>query len=168
MDAHAEGKIYKLASGKWYVHCRWCSREERFEADLTEDQAYGMLTNHKWRLSMPGKKYAQRNWSCPACAKWFTEGNEDEHEEETTATATTTDTAESASQEVQELKAESVALKAEIEMWKAEIVEVKSGLKAVIDQHVASEAERDDVIKNLKQIVETLAAQVTSVPDDEL
>ena len=48
---------------------------------------------------------------------------------------------------------------------KAEIVELKSGLKAVVDEHVASEAVRDDVIKNLKQMVETLAGQVFAVPD---
>ena len=68
---------------------------------------------------------------------------------------------------MQQLKAESVELKAEIEMLKADIVELMSGLKAVVDRHVASEAVRDDVIKNLKQMVETLAAQVFAVPDDD-
>ena len=104
------------------------------------------------------KKY--RYWSCPRCAKWY-EWHGDDEEEETTTTA------ESDSHDVQQLKAESVELKAEIEILKAEIVELKSGLKAVVDEHVASEAVRDDVIKNLKQMVETLAAQVTAAPDGE-
>ena len=49
MEAHAEegavppGKLCKLSSGKWYVHCKWCRQEARFEADLTEDEAIGML-----------------------------------------------------------------------------------------------------------------------------
>ena len=174
MDAHTEemtvpaGKLRQLSSGKWYVRCRWCDEEARLDA-RNENEAYGML--HEWRLSMPRRKYHQRNWSRPRCAELW---------QDTTPTAT--DAAGSAGQPaakrailrpnlrwgVQQLKAEVVELKAEIRILKAEIVELKSGLKAVFDQHVASEAERDDVIKNLKQIVETLAAQVTSVPDDEL
>ena len=114
----------------------------------------------KWRESMVKKPNKYRYWCCPRCAKWY-EWHDDDEEEETTTTA------EGDSHEMQQLKAESVELKAEIKMLKADIVELKSGLKAVIDQHVASEAERDDVIKNLKQMVETLAAQVTSVPEDE-
>ena len=104
------------------------------------------------------KKY--RYWSCPRCAKWY-EWHGDDEEEETTTTA------EADSHDVQQLKAESVELKAEIEILKAEIVELKSGLKAVVDEHVASDAVRDDVVKNLKQMVETLAAQVTKVPEDD-
>ena len=169
MDAHAEemtvpaGKLCKLALGTWYVHCNWCNRDERFEADLTEDEAYGML--EEWRLSMPNKQDRYRFFSWPICAEWY----EDDMKEATTATAeaasqlapttaTTTDTAESASQEVQQLKAEVVELKAEIERLKPEVVELKFELKAVVDKHIASEAARDEVTQKLKQMVEKLMA----------
>ena len=178
MEAHAEemtvpaGKLRQLSSGKWHVRCKWCGQEARFEADLTEDEAYGML--EKWRLSIPKRQEKYRFWACPICKEWY----EDDKIEATTdtaesasqlapTTATTTDTAESASQEVQQLKAEVVELKAEIERLKAEVVQLKFGLKAVADQHVASEAVHDDVTKKLKQMVEKLTAQVTAVPDDK-
>ena len=76
--------LRRLATGEWYVHCKWCETETRFEA-RNEEEAYGML--HEWRLSMPRRKYHQRNWSCPRCAEWW---------QETTPTAT--DTAGSAGQ----------------------------------------------------------------------
>ena len=107
------------------MECRWCDEEARLEAP-NEEEAYGML--HEWRLSMPRRKYHQRNWSCPCCAKWW---------QDTTPTAT--DTAGSAGepaakraillpnvrQEVQQLKAEIVELKAEVERLNAEVVELK-------------------------------------------
>ena len=75
----------------------------------------------EWRLSMPCRPSKERFWSCPTCA----EGHQDPK-------PTTTDTAESASQEVddlklevQQLKAEVVELKAEVERLKAEVVELK-------------------------------------------
>ena len=88
--------------------------------------AYSML--HEWRLSILRRKYHQRNWSCPCCAKWW---------QDTTPTAT--DTAGSAGepaakraillpnvrQEVWQLKAEIVELKAEVERLNAEVVELK-------------------------------------------
>ena len=115
MDAETEavqiGKLHKLPSGLWYVHCRWCEKEARFQA-RDEDEAYGMLD--EWRLSMPCRPSKERFWSCPTCA----EGHQDPK-------PTTTDTAESASQEVQQLKAEVVELKAEVERLKAEVVELK-------------------------------------------
>ena len=83
---------------------------------------------HEWRLSILRRKYHQRNWSCPCCAKWW---------QDTTPTAT--DTAGSAGepaakraillpnvrQEVWQLKAEIVELKAEVERLNAEVVELK-------------------------------------------
>ena len=80
------GKLCQLPSGLWYVHCRWCDEEARLEAP-NEEEAYGML--HEWRLSMPRRKYHQRNWSCPRCAEWW---------QDTTPTATDTAEAEAASQ----------------------------------------------------------------------
>ena len=82
-------------------------------------------------------------------------------------TATTTDTVGSASQEAQQLKAEVVELKTEIERLKPEVVQLKFELKAVVGQHVASEAAYDDVTQKLKQMVEKLMAQVTAFPDDD-
>ena len=124
MDAESDempvpaGKLRELSSGLWYVHCRWCDEEARLEA-LNENEAYGML--HGWRLSMPRRKYPQRNWSCPECAKWWSEKKRKE-----------TDAAGSASQpaakrinlrgnlrwQVEELKAEVTELKAEVDKWK--------------------------------------------------
>ena len=70
---------------------------------------------------MPCRPSEERFWSCPTCAE--------EHQD---PKPTTTDTAESASQEVddlklevQQLKAEVVELKAEVERLKAEVVELK-------------------------------------------
>ena len=131
MDAHAEegtvpaGKVHQLSSGKWYVRCKWCLQEARFEAHLTEEQAYGML--HAWRLSVPGKQYSQRNWSCTSCAKWYANSDDGDNGEETAATTTTTATSGSVSQGVQQLKAEVVELKAEIERLEAEVAELKFG-----------------------------------------
>ena len=61
----------------------------------------------EWRLSMPCRPSKERFWSCPTCA----EGHQDPK-------PTTTDTAESASQEVDDLKLE-------VQQLKAEVVELK-------------------------------------------
>ena len=117
MDAESEemtvqvGKLRQMPSGLWYVHCKWCDEEARLQAP-NEDEACRMLD--EWRLSMPCRPSKERFWSCPTCA----EGHQDPK-------PTTTDTAESASQEVQQLKAEVVELKAEVERLKAEVVELK-------------------------------------------
>ncbi|MDA8584320.1 septum formation initiator family protein, partial [bacterium] len=102
----------------WYVHCKWCDEEARLQAP-NKDEACRML--EEWRLSMPCRPSEERFWSCPTCAE--------EHQD---PKPTTTDTAESASQEVddvklriQQLKAEVVELKAEVERLKAEVVELK-------------------------------------------
>ena len=130
MDAETEavqiGKLRQLPSGEWYVHCRWCEKEARFQA-RNEDEAYGML--EEWRLYWDEW---QADWSCPACCEYW-----DVPEPTTTETAETaaTDAAGSAGQlvdaaatsfdalqlEVVALKAEIVELKAEVEMlrWKA-------------------------------------------------
>ncbi|MDA8584318.1 hypothetical protein N9L68_08775 [bacterium] len=119
-DPSAAGKLRQLPDGLWYVHCKWCDQEAHLQA-RNEEEAYGML-NVEWRLSMPGKKYEKRNWSCPRCA---------EHFKGTTPTAM--DTAESAGQlaaaatalsfddlnsEVKQLKAKIEELKADVENWK--------------------------------------------------
>ena len=54
-----------------------------------------------------------------------------------------------------------------MEEWTDEFIsKAQSELKAVVDQHVASEVAHDEVIQMLKQLVEKLMAQVTAVPDD--
>ena len=122
MDAESEavqvGKLRQLPSGLWYVHCKWCDEEARLQAP-NEDEACRMLD--EWRMSMPCRPRKGSFWSCPTCA----EGHQDPK-------PTTMDTAESASQEVddlklevQQLKAEVVELKAEVERLKAEVVELK-------------------------------------------
>ena len=73
------GKIRQLQDGKWYVHCKHCAQETTLQA-RNEEEAYGMLNERKWRLSMPGKKYEKRNWSCPSCAELWSK--------DTTPTAT--------------------------------------------------------------------------------
>ena len=95
-----------------------------FKADCNsrrsyEEEAYAMLDD--WRPSMPREPSKECFWSCPTCA----EGHQDPK-------PTTMDTAESASQEVddlklevQQLQAEVVELKAEGERLKAEVVELK-------------------------------------------
>ena len=119
-----------------------------------EEEAYGML-NVEWRLSMPGKKYEKRNWSCPRCAEYF---------KETTPTAM--DTAGSAGQlaaraaatsfdalnlEVQQLKAEVEELKVEVEKW-----------KELVHGHVAYKGAHVDELRNLKQEIGKLRAEVTA------
>ena len=160
MDAHAEeravpaGKLRQLSSGKWYVHCRWCDEEARLEAP-NEEEAYGML--HEWRLSMPRRKYQQRNWSCPRCAEWW---------QGTTPTAT--DTLGSAGQpaakraillpnlrnEVQQLKAEVVEMKGEVDKW-----------TELGKNNVTYKVAQVDEIRKLRRESKQLRAQVTAVPD---
>ena len=114
---------------------------------------------HEWRLSILRRKYHQRNWSCPCCAKWW---------QDTTPTAP--DTAGSAGepaakraillpnvrQEVWQLKAEIVELKAEVDKW-----------KDLAQRHVADKAAHVDEIRKLRQEIDQLRAQATAVPDDD-
>ena len=145
MDADSEempverGKLRQLSSGKWYVHCRWCDEEARLEAP-NEEEAYGML--HEWRLSMPRRKYHQRNWSCPRCAEWW---------QDTTPTAT--DTAGSAGQPAAKRAILLPNLRQEVEQLKVEVVQLKAA-------HV-------DEIRKLRQEIDRLRAQATAVPDND-
>ena len=123
------GKLHYLhEEGVWYVHCKHCEVDKRLNA-RNEEEAYTGL--HEWRLSMPNRKYQHRNWSCPRCAEYWQDTTPTATDTAEAAsqlaptTATTTDTAESASQEVQQLKAEVVELKAAIERLTAEVVEPK-------------------------------------------
>ena len=161
MDAESDemrlpaGKLRELSSGLWYVHCKWCTAEARLEA-LNEDAAYGML--HGWRLSMPRRKYHQRNWSCPQCAKWWPEKKQKEK-----------DAAESAGQpvakrinlrgnlrwQVEELKAEVIELKAEVDKW-----------KDLGKKHLAYKAAHVMGNRKLRKEIDQLRAEVTAVPDD--
>ena len=114
---------------------------------------------HEWRLSMPGRKYYQRNWSCPRCAKWWQD-----------TTPTVTHTAGSAGEpaakraillpsvrkEVQQLKTEIVELKAEVDKW-----------KDLAQRHVADKAAHVNEIRKLRQEIDQLRAQATAVPDDD-
>ena len=132
-----EGKLHLLSTGEWYVHCKWCETETRLEA-RNEEEAIAML--EEWRLSMRGKKYNCRNWSCPKCVDEY--WKERDQRRSDTAGSAVTDTAGSAGQladaadaaatpfddpevEVAALKAENVELKAKIERLKAEVVELK-------------------------------------------
>ena len=148
MDAESEemtvqaSKLRQLPSSLWYVHCKWCDEEARLQAP-NEDEACRMLD--EWRLSMPCRPSKERFWSCPTCA----EGHQDPK-------PTTTDTAESASEEVRQLKAEVVELKAEVDKW-----------KELVHRHVAYKAAHVDEIRKLRQEIDQLRAQATAVPDDD-
>ena len=76
-----------------------------------------MLNERKWRLSMPGKKYEKRNWSCPSCAELWSK--------DTTPTAT--DAAGSAGQLAAHAAAlSSDALYSEVEQLKDEVEQLKA------------------------------------------
>ena len=150
------GKLHKLSTGKWFVHCKWCETETQLEA-RNKEEAHAMLA--EWRLSMPRAKYADRNWSCPRCAEWW---------QDTIPTAT--DTPGSAGKpaakrakllpslrhEVQQLRAEVVELKAEVDKW-----------KELVHRHAAYKAAHVDEIRKLRQEIDKLRAQATAVPDDD-
>ena len=97
---------------------------------------------HEWRLSMPRRKYHQRNWSCPRCAEWW---------QDTTPTAT--DTAGSAGQPAAKRAILLPNLRQEVQQLKVEIVQLKAA-------HV-------DEIRKLRQEIDRLRAQATAVPDND-
>ena len=161
-QADLAGKIRSLSDENvWYVRCKHCLTENRLNRLVvpTEEDASFTLKQSGWRLSNPGKKYIQRNWSCPRCAKWW---------QDTTPTATYTagSAGEPAAkraillpnlrQEVQQLKAEIVELKAEVDKW-----------KDLAQRHVADKAEHVDEIRKLRQEIDQLRAQASAVPDDD-
>ena len=158
MDADSEempverGKLRQRSSGNWYVQCRWCDKEARLEAP-NEEEAYGML--HEWRLSMPRRKYHQRTWSCPCCAKWW---------QDTTPTAT--DAAGSAGQlaahaaapSSDALRSEVEQLKAEVETLKAEVLQWRELLRGHVQMKEAHVAE----LRLLKKEIADLRAEFTA------
>ena len=157
------GKLRQLPSGEWYVHCRWCEKEARFQA-RNEDEAYGMLD--EWRLSMPRRHSKFRNWSCPACREYW-----DEPEPTTTDTAgtaatntaaTSFDALKAAATSFDALELEVVALKAEVVDLKAEV----ERLKAEAHEHVAHQAAHDEEL--LARALQMVRREVRrrAVPDD--
>ena len=151
----ADGKLGQLQDGQWFVHCKHCPQEQTLRARSEED-AYGMLKEFKWRLSMPSKKYEERNWSCPSCAQWWSQ--------DTTPTAT--DAAGSAGQlaahaaapssdalytKVEQLKEEVETLKAEVLLWK----ELLRGHVQMKDAHVAE-------LRLLRKEIADLRAEFTA------
>ena len=115
---------------------------------------------------MKGRQSKKRNYWCPSCR---TGGDEKPTTTETAETAAT-DAAGSAGQpsakraillpnlcqEVQQLKAEIVELKAEVDKW-----------KDLAQRHVADKAAHVDEIRKLRQEIDQLRAQATAVPDDD-
>ena len=162
------GKIRQLQDGKRYVHCKHSAQETTLQA-RNEEEAYGMLNERKWRLSMPGKKYEKRNWSCPSCAELWPK--------DTTPTAT--DAAGSAGQlaahaaapssdtlysEVEQLKDEVEQLKAEVEQLQAEVEKWKE----LVHGHVQHKAAHVDDIRKLMQEIDKLRAEFTAAQHPSL
>ena len=111
------GKLQLLSTGEWYVHCKWCETETRLEA-RNEEEAIAKL--EEWRLSMPGKKYPCRNWSCPKCVDEYWK-ERDQRRSDRVASAATDTPFDALKLEVVELKAEVVELKAEVERLRGEV-----------------------------------------------
>ena len=118
------GKLHKLSTGQWYVHCKHCETETRLEA-RNEEEAYAML--EEWRLSMPREKYPRRNWSCPKCVDEY--WKERDQQRSDTARSAATETAGSAGQLADAADAAATpfdALKLEVVELKAEVAEMKT------------------------------------------
>ena len=111
------GKLHLLHTGEWYVHCKWCETETRLEARNEED-AIAML--EEWRLSMPGKKYPCRNWSCPKCVDEYWK-ERDQRRSDRAGSAATDTPFDALKLEVVELKAKVVELEAEVERLRGEV-----------------------------------------------
>ena len=111
------GKLQLLSTGEWYVHCKWCETETRLEA-RNEEEAIAKL--EEWRLSMPGKKYPCRNWSCPKCVDEYWK-ERDQRRSDRAGSAATDTPFDALKLEVVELKAEVVELKAEVERLRGEV-----------------------------------------------
>ena len=103
-----------------HVHCKGCQKEvELRDALQGEWHRMGPLP---WCSGPAPSAF----WICPECATTeSTTATAASASQLAPTTATTTDAAESAGEEVQQLKAEVVELKAEIERLTAEVVEPK-------------------------------------------
>ena len=168
MDAEPEavqaGKLHRLPSGEWYVLCKWCQAEARLAA-RDEEEAYGMLKAKEWRLSMPGKPYKNRNWSCPTCRHYF----DKEPTTTNTAGSAATDTAGSAGQLADAAATSFDALQLEVVALKAEVVELKAEVERLrweVHGHYAHVRERDEEI--LARTLQMVRREIRrrAVPDD--
>ena len=101
-----------------YVHCKACGKEAHL-GDAVEDEWHRM---GPLPLSFdPLKAAPSAFWICPKCATTeSTTATAASASQLAPTTATTTDTVESASEEVRQLKAEVVELKAAIERLTAD------------------------------------------------
>ena len=109
------GECRKLGPDEWYVHCKDCEKEaELGDALQGEWHRMGPLP---WCSGPAPSAF----WICPECATTeSTTATAASASQLAPTTATTTDTAESASEEVRQLKAEVVELKAAIERLTAD------------------------------------------------
>ena len=160
-EALKAGKLHKLSTGKWFVHCKWCETEMQLEA-RNEEEAYAML--EEWRLSMPHAKYTRRNWSCPKCVDEY--WKERDQRRSDTARSAATDTAGSAGQLADAADAAATpfdALKLEVVELKAEVVELKAEverLRGEVHAHYAHVRERDEQI--LARALQMVRREVTA------
>ena len=108
----------------------------------------------EWRLSMPGKKYNCRNWSCPKCVDEYWK-ERDQRRSDRAGSAATDTPFDALKLEVVELKAEVVELKAEVERlwWK-------------LHEHDAHVRERDkEILARALQMVRREIRR-SAVPND--
>ena len=158
MDAEPEavqiGKLRQLPSGEWYVHCRWCEKEARFQA-RNEDEAYGMLD--EWRLAMPRRHSKFRNWSCPSCRGYWTEPEPTTADAAGSAATDTAGSADATATSLDVLKLEVQQLKAEVVELKAEVIE----LKAEVHGHVVYKAAKNNEI--LERALQMVRREVRKV-----
>jgi len=145
------GKLHLLSTGEWYVHCKWCETETRLEARNEED-AIAML--EEWRLSMPGKKYPCRNWSCPKCVDEYWK-ERDQRRSDRAGSAATDTPFDALKLEVVELKAKVVELTAEVERLRGEVRE-----------HYAHARERDQEILDRALQMVRRESRRSAVPHD--
>ena len=136
-----------------YVHCKACGKEaELWDALQGEWHRMGPLP---WCSGPAPSAF----WICPECATTeSTTATAASASQLAPTTATTTDTAESASEEVRQLKAEVVELKAAIERLTAEVVEPKDEdtkqTKKARPGHTIVVAFTEDEAKEMRDIAE--------------
>ena len=169
------GKLHKVSTGKWFVHCKWCETETQLEA-RNEQEARAML--EEWRLSMPREQYTRRNWSCPKCVEEYWKERDQRRAEEReqrrsdTARSAATETAGSAGELVDAADAAATpfdALKLDVVELKAEVVELKAEverLRSEVHGHYAHVRERDEVI--LARALQMVRREVTAAQKPSL